>query len=105
MASDVLLARMISMIMPLQSQQMFIMGPRLAWLDAEPEPAPEPMEEEEEGFLVGRVMDCERCNGRFPFCWSSTVALLRSAAGEALAAGGAAEEGGHGPVALSGSEK
>jgi hypothetical protein len=66
MASEVLEARMISMIMPLQSQQMLMSGalPELSGVG---------------GFLVGSVMDCERCRGRLPFCWSKMDGLPRMA--------------------------
>ena len=78
MAKEVLLARMISMIMPLQSQQILISGPLLAWLGEAP------LATDGECFFVGSVMDWERCKGRFPFCWSRTDALPRMAVGDAV---------------------
>ena len=47
-------------------------------------------------------MDWDRCSGRFPFCWSSTVPLLRGAAEEPVEEG---SEGGDGLEDLSGSQK
>lgn len=99
-AREVLLARIISMIMPLQSQHMLIIGPRAVW------GVPAALAPLEEGFLVGSVMDWERCKGRFPFCWSTTEVLARPALGVADE-GVEEEEGGavDGAPVLSGSEK
>ena len=80
MAREVLDARMISMIMPLQSQQMFMRGPRTA--AGAPPPAAL-------FLLVGSVMDWERCSGRLPF-WCSTTAMLLPLRPDLLPPGGAA---------------